>query len=78
MAKKKQSFEESIKMLESIIEKMEDPDTSLEQSLKLYKEGVELSSVCGDTLNEIEKEVTLLSQNTQGEFLQKKFEDMEA
>lgn len=77
MAKKKQSFEESIKRLENIIEKMENSDTTLEDSLKLYKEGIELSSICSDTLNEIEKEVTLLSQNTKGEFSQKRFDNME-
>lgn len=72
MAKKK-TFEQAINRLEEIISIMESSDTSLEQSVKLYKEGIELSVFCGESLNKIEQEVTILQQNTQGIFKQKTF-----
>lgn len=72
MAKKK-TFEQAINRLEEIISIMENSDTSLEQGVKLYKEGIELSVFCGESLNKIEQEVTILQQDTQGIFKQKTF-----
>jgi exodeoxyribonuclease VII small subunit len=40
------SFEESLKKLETIVEKLEQGDLPLEESLKLFEEGVGLSAIC--------------------------------
>jgi exodeoxyribonuclease VII small subunit len=54
------SFEESLKKLESIVDKLEKGDLSLEESLKLFEEGVGLSAVCKKELEEAEGKVEIL------------------
>jgi len=54
------SFEDSLKKLEAIVEKMESGDLKLEDSLKLFEEGMKLTKECNSRLNEIEKKVKLL------------------
>lgn len=51
-------FEESLKMLDKIIEELEDPDVSLEDSMNFYKKGTELISVCRKELEKAEMLVT--------------------
>ena len=40
------SFEESLKKLETIVDQLEKGDLSLEDSIKLFEEGVGLSAAC--------------------------------
>jgi exodeoxyribonuclease VII small subunit len=57
------SFEESLKKLESIVEQLEKGDLPLEDSLKLFEEGVGLSAACKKELDAAEGKVqTLLKQ----------------
>lgn len=44
-------FEEALKSLESIVTKLEDPDVSLEESIRLYEEGMKLSRYCTGILD---------------------------
>ena len=53
-------FEKKIKRLEEIIEKMEQPELPLEQSLKIFEEGVRLSKECSAELSTAEQKVRLL------------------
>jgi len=46
------SFEKDLSRLNEIVKKLEGSEFSLEQSLDLYKEGVELSVKCKKTLEE--------------------------
>ena len=46
------SFEKDLSRLKEIVKKLEGSELSLEQSLDLYKEGVELSVKCKKTLEE--------------------------
>lgn len=46
------SFEKDLSRLNEIVKKLEGSELSLEQSLDLYKEGVELSVKCKKTLEE--------------------------
>lgn len=46
------SFEKDLSRLNEIVKKLEESELSLEQSLDLYKEGVELSVKCKKTLEE--------------------------
>lgn len=73
MAKRK-TFEEALTRLEQIVNDIEDGEIGLEQSVKLYKEGVELSVFCSEKLNTIEQEVSLLQKNADGVFSKKPFE----
>ena len=46
MAEKKQTFETSLKELERIVRRLEEGELSLEESLKLFEDGVRLSREC--------------------------------
>lgn len=54
------SFEESYERLEEIIHKLEEGQLSLEESLALYEEGVQLARHCERTLDAAELRVTQL------------------
>ena len=74
MPKRKQkSFEESLSRLDEIIDEIES-GSSLEDSVKLYKEGVELSVMLNETLNAYEKEVAELIRTPDGGFIEKPFD----
>lgn len=62
------TFEESLKKLESIVEQMEKGELSLEQSLKLFEEGVALSAACKKELDEAEGKVQMLIRQRDGSF----------
>lgn len=53
-------FEKKLGRLEDIVEKMETGELTLEDSLKLFEEGVKLSRECNVQLNEAEQKVKLL------------------
>lgn len=53
-------FEKKLTRLEQIVEKMESGDLALEDSLKLFEEGVKLSRECNTQLSEAEQKVKLL------------------
>ena len=60
--KKKLSLEEAFEKLETVIETLERPETSLEESFQAYKEGVSLVQLCNEQIDRVEKEVRVLSQ----------------
>jgi exodeoxyribonuclease VII small subunit len=60
------SFEESIKKLESIVEQLEKGDLALEESLKLFEEGVNLSAACKQELEAAEGKVQMLVKQRDG------------
>ena len=53
-------FEESLEKLSRLVEKMESGDLSLEESLKVFEEGIKLSKDCQNALSEAEKKVEAL------------------
>lgn len=53
-------FEKKLGRLEEIVQKMEKGELSLEDSLKLFEEGVKLSRECHQNLNEAESKVKQL------------------
>lgn len=63
MAVKKQSFEESIGQLESIVAQLEKGECGLDQSLKLFEEGAKLAGRCEELLDQAEQKVNLLLAN---------------
>ena len=62
MAKKKSSpsFEEALQKLESLVEKMESGDISLEQSLEWFEEGIRLVKSCRKQMENAEQKVQSL------------------
>ena len=53
-------FEDCLQQLEKIVEQLERGDLSLEQSLKLFEDGVRLSSACRQELEAAEGKVEIL------------------
>jgi exodeoxyribonuclease VII small subunit len=71
MAQKKkdaaeQTFDESLRRLEQIVEQMEQGDVPLEESLKLYEEGIALSKVCAQKLQQAELTIKRLGRDLEG------------
>jgi exodeoxyribonuclease VII small subunit len=71
-AKEKLTFENALTELEVIVEKMEDDDTTLENSLSFYKRGVELLQFCQKELEAAQREVSVLEAG-----ILKKFEGID-
>ena len=57
------NFEVSLKKLEKIIEKLEDGDISLEDSVKSFEEGIGLVKECQKQLSQAELKVKKLLDN---------------
>ena len=62
------SFEESLKKLGTIVDQLEKGDLSLEDSIKLFEEGVGLSAACKKELDEAEGKVQILMKQRDGSF----------
>lgn len=58
-----QSFEEMMKELEDIVQKLDNENVSLEESLNLYQRGMKLSATCDETLRDAEKVNELMSDD---------------
>lgn len=74
MVKKNFRFEESLAELEQLVERMEQGHLSLEESLKLFERGIELSRGCQKALKEAEQKVQVLLKET-GEATLQTFSD---
>jgi exodeoxyribonuclease VII small subunit len=62
---KKLDYEAAVKELESVVEKLEQGDISLEESLKLYERGVLLTRDCQASLQAAEQKVSMLLEQTE-------------
>lgn len=72
-AKKSFPFEESLARLESLVERMETGDLSLEESLKTFEDGIKLTRECQQALKSAEQKVKLLIEKN-GEIEEQPFE----
>ena len=59
-------FEEALSRLETIVAELEKGDLPLNDSLKIFEEGVKLSKTCLKMLDEAEKKVEILVQEKDG------------
>ena len=68
MAKKEknQTFEDALSHLETLVEKMESGDGTLEQSLDWFEEGMSLIKSCRQELESAEQKVKELIKNSEG------------
>jgi len=62
------NFEEALKMLEEIVEKLESGGLGLEESIRLFEQGVELSLYCQQQLHQAEGRIMRLVKKLNGEF----------
>jgi len=65
--RKSTNFEAAIAELESLVEEMEQGDISLEESLKKFERGIELTRTCQQALREAEQKVQMLIEKQQGD-----------
>ncbi len=56
----REKFEEALRKLEDILRKMEAGDMTLEESLKAFEEGMRLSRLCAERLDDAERRVDVL------------------
>ncbi len=66
-------FEQAMKRLESTIQKLEDGDLPLEDSLKTYEEGIELVRFCEKKLAEAEGKIEILMKDKSGQKTEMEF-----
>ena len=63
---KKPDFERSLVRLEEVVRKLESPQLSLDEAMKLFEEGVGLSRECQKQLEEAEGRVEILLKKADG------------
>jgi exodeoxyribonuclease VII small subunit len=54
------SFERNLEQLEKIVQSLEDGTSTLDQSLKAFEKGINLSRTCQEELNKAEKRIEIL------------------
>jgi exodeoxyribonuclease VII small subunit len=64
---KEMNFEKAMNQLEGIVKKLESNELSLEDSLKVYEEGIRLSRFCMKSLDQAEKKIMELKENEKNE-----------
>jgi exodeoxyribonuclease VII small subunit len=65
--KETESFENSLKRLEEIAELLESEEIGLDESIKLYEEGINLSKICYNRLKDAELKITELKSQLEKE-----------
>ena len=60
------TFEAALGELEMIVNQLEEGDLSLEESLKLFEEGVKLSRECQQRLAQAERRIEVLLRDAEG------------
>ena len=69
-------FEEALSQLERVVDRLEQGDLELEESLSAFEEGVRLSKRCVSQLDAAEQRIEILMQEG-GEWLARPFDDAE-
>lgn len=68
MAKKNESYESLMEKLEEIVNEMDGGELSLEESMKKYEEGIQISNKLYKILNEAEGKIKILTEKVEKEF----------
>ncbi len=71
---KKADFERSLARLEEVVQKLEGANLSLDDAMKLFEEGVQLSRECQKQLAEAEARVEILLKKADGKLVAEPFE----
>ena len=67
MSNNKTDFEGNIKELEGIVKTLESGEVSLDEMLKQFEKGIELSRECTKVLDNAEAKITTLTKKPTGE-----------
>lgn len=63
------TFEDALKELEEIVKKLENGETSLEESMSLFEEGVRLTKNCRKMLDEAQLKVKKVTETSSEDFV---------
>jgi exodeoxyribonuclease VII small subunit len=67
-------FEKSLARLEEVVKRLESPELSLDEAMRLFEEGVKLSRECQKQLEEAEGRVEILLKKADGKIAAEPFE----
>jgi exodeoxyribonuclease VII small subunit len=73
MTQNNMTFESATARLEEIVKLLEKGNTSLDESLKLYEEGITLVRFCNSALDNAEKKIKMLVVDGNGEITETNF-----
>ncbi len=71
--KKELNFEETMQKLEKIVQELEKGDLNLDDSIKKFEEGMNLSKSVSNYLEEAEKKITILVKGEDGNLEEQEF-----
>ena len=57
-------YEEAVKELQQIVDRLGQGNVTLDESLKLYNRGIELSNLCDSKLKEVEQKFSVIDPST--------------
>ncbi len=67
------SFENRLNRLREVVKEMDEGNLSLDDSLKLFEEGIKLYRSCNTTISEAEQKINILLKNEKGELSEESF-----
>ena len=70
---KELNFEETMKELEEVVQKLEKGELNLDESIKEFEKGMELSKNASKYLEDAEKKITILVKDKDGELVEEEF-----
>jgi len=76
MSTENKKFEDAISELEAIVDKLEKGELSLDESIEYFQKGIELSKYCSKKLDEVEKKISILTEDEQGELKEEVIENV--
>lgn len=61
------SIEQAFEELDALMKKLEDADTSLEDSFACYEAGMKLVKACGEKIDKVEKQMIVLQEGVESD-----------
>ena len=78
MSKEEINFEDAMKELEEIANKLEKNDLDLDKSVEIFEEGMKLSKKCSKILENAEKRITILINDGKDNLTEENFSTNQA
>lgn len=73
MKENDKKFEQAMEELETVVEKLEKGELTLDESIDFFQKGVSLSKYCSKKLDEAERRITILLEKENGEIVEETF-----
>ena len=68
MPKKELNFEQSLQLLNVILDSLDDPDIGIDESLKLYEEGIKLIRACRKKIDNAKQKIKYIDEAEDSEY----------